>query len=99
MIHNIGYKTVREYYDDVSCVHHLHNITIPVFCLQALDDPVVTRDVIPYDDIVRNPNMLLAVTRTGGHVGWYTGNRTPQRWYPQPVLEVIDFLHNQKGNR
>jgi predicted alpha/beta-fold hydrolase len=68
---------VRKYHTDVSSVHHLHKIEVPVFCLSALDDPVVTADCIPYDDIMHNPNMMLAVTNTGGHIGWYQGIKYP----------------------
>ena len=91
-----GYKTVREYYDSISCVHVLHNIQVPVFCLSCKDDPICIEECIPYDEIKNNPNIVLAVTRTGGHVGWYTGIRNPQRWYPIPVCEVLNFIHSGK---
>ena len=35
-----GFKTAREYYDSISCVHVLHNIQVPVFCLSCKDDPI-----------------------------------------------------------
>lgn len=57
----------------------LHDIKVPVFALSSLDDPVITKHNIPYNEFPRNPNLILAVTRTGGHIGWYTGILRPKR--------------------
>lgn len=37
-------------------------------------------------------NLILAVTRTGGHVAFYTGLLHPKRWYPTPTLEFLDAV-------
>lgn len=90
-----GFENPEEYYDSVSCKHFLDGITIPTLSLSTLDDPVITKDCIPYDSFQKNPNLLLAVTRTGGHVGWYEGLHTPQRWYPKPTMEFLDHVLTQ----
>jgi predicted alpha/beta-fold hydrolase len=92
-----GYQTVRQYHHDISSVHVLGNIKIPVFCLSSLDDPIVIKECIPYEEIELNPNIMLAVTRTGGHIGWYKGIKHPQRWYTTPVTEVFNYLSSKEA--
>ena len=65
----LGFKNPEHYYRKSSCVQHLHNITKPTLALQALDDPVVTPDCIPYEEFKSNPYLILAVTKRGGHIG------------------------------
>jgi len=92
-----GFKSPEEYYDTVSCKHYLHDIKIPTLSLSTLDDPVITKDCIPYESFKKNPNTLLAVTRTGGHIGWFEGLQNPQRWYPKPTMEFLDYILAQKA--
>jgi predicted alpha/beta-fold hydrolase len=74
-----GYRSPEHYYREVSCVNYLHQITIPVLALSSLDDPVITKDCIPYEEFLHNENLILATTLTGGHLGWFTGFLRPRR--------------------
>lgn len=65
----LGYKDPEEYYKDNSCEKVLHNIKIPVLALSSRDDPVVTSECIPFDIFTSNPNLILAITKYGGHIG------------------------------
>jgi predicted alpha/beta-fold hydrolase len=45
--HLVKFNTLEEYYDQQSCCHHLHKITnIPVLLLNALDDPIVVKELL-----------------------------------------------------
>ncbi|CAG9330306.1 unnamed protein product [Blepharisma stoltei] len=88
----LGYQNPEEYYDEFSCHNVLHNITVPVLALSSRDDPVVASECIPFSSFNSNPNLILALTRSGGHVGWFTGMRTPVRWYSYPTLEFLDTI-------
>lgn len=35
-----GYKSLADYYTDASPRHKLARITVPIFCLNAADDPI-----------------------------------------------------------
>jgi uncharacterized protein len=74
----LGYSNPEEYYNDSSCVSLLDKIRVPTLAISALDDPVVTKDCIPYEKFESNPYLLLAVTKRGGHLGWFQGYR-PRR--------------------
>lgn len=40
---------------------------------QAADDPIAPKEAIPFEAIQANPNCLLVLTPTGGHLGWCGG--------------------------
>jgi len=67
-----GYRDLRHYYDDASSARLLHNVAVPLLLVDA-DDDVITG--APYRDpeaqaaVDRNPNLIFALTKTGGHVG------------------------------
>jgi len=44
-----------------------------------------------------NSNIILIVTKVGGHVGWFEGHIFPKRWYMKPSLEFIDFFENKRN--
>lgn len=40
---------------------------------QAEDDPIAPKEAIPFEAIEANPQCLLVLTPTGGHLGWCGG--------------------------
>jgi hypothetical protein len=60
--------------------------------LNALDDPIVPGKIIPYSQIISNPNIVIATTCYGGHLGWYSNLILPKRWFSKPVSEFIVAL-------
>lgn len=89
-----GYDHPEQYYREMSCVPNLHTISVPVLCLSALDDPVITQECIPYEEFKNNENLILGVTRCGGHIGWFSGFWNPRRWYVNPCMEFLNQLLN-----
>jgi predicted alpha/beta-fold hydrolase len=85
-----GFNGMQDYYDRCSSVHYLKGITRPTLIINALDDPFMTREVIPDDDQL-SEHVTLEVSETGGHVGFISGG-TP--WRPQFYLpeRILDFL-------
>lgn len=41
--------------------------------MQAEDDPIAPKEAIPFEAIEANPQCLLVLTPTGGHLGWCGG--------------------------
>ena len=72
-----GYESVHAYYDDASCSHTLHQVSVPLLCLNALDDPLCPPSAFPIEAIESNPDVLLACSVHGGHVAWLE-----QSWRP-----------------
>ncbi|CAN4110716.1 unnamed protein product [Withania somnifera] len=45
-----NFGTVDTYYRKVSCSSYIGNVRVPLLCISALDDPVCSRETIPWDE-------------------------------------------------
>ena len=103
------FNTADDYYTQGSCTNFIRNVKRPLLCLSAEDDPIVpphiwnqVRAAIGYDSTGKpdpeakdtNPNIVLAWTGAGGHLGWFQGIR-PRRWLYKPVSEFISAVFSQ----
>ncbi|KAJ2745982.1 medium-chain fatty acid ethyl ester synthase/esterase 2 [Coemansia sp. BCRC 34301] len=86
-----GYTSAKHLLDDSSSLDHLDKIRIPVLFLNALDDPICIPSLIPFDKFLRNPWLLLALTRHGGHIG-YMANTWPTSWIERPVTQFFECI-------
>jgi len=43
-------QTVDTYYRHCSSVSFIKGVSVPLFCINALDDPVCTCEAIPWDE-------------------------------------------------
>nr|CAG8436650.1 9338_t:CDS:2 [Entrophospora candida] len=84
---SFGYDTVDDYYRDASSAQYVTRVKIPLLCLNAEDDPIVSAQSIPYDECKFNPYVILATTSFGGHLGWFEGFLNPYRWCIKPLSE------------
>jgi predicted alpha/beta-fold hydrolase len=87
-----GFKNAQDYYARSSSRQFLKTITVNTLIIQALDDPFMTKDVIPPADEL-SPFVKLDITSSGGHVGFVTGKNPfkPIYWLE---LRILDFLQN-----
>ena len=85
-----GFDGMQDYYDRCSSVHFLIDIERPTLIINAMDDPFMTRDVIPKEDRLSD-QVTLEVAQAGGHVGFVSGG-TP--WKPAFYLpdRILSFL-------
>uniref|UniRef100_A0A7S1WKX9 AB hydrolase-1 domain-containing protein n=1 Tax=Alexandrium catenella TaxID=2925 RepID=A0A7S1WKX9_ALECA len=75
-----GYEDAREYYAKNSPAPLLERISVPTLVIHAEDDPVVSMATLPVEAMRRNPNIYVAVTRRGGHIGWGSGGLGAASW-------------------
>ena len=69
-----GFETVDAYYKAATLdTKPLEAINVPLVCLSSADDPFAPEDSIPYDLIRSCPNVVLALTTRGGHIGFSEG--------------------------
>ncbi|KAJ3262715.1 hypothetical protein HDU77_000231 [Chytriomyces hyalinus] len=87
-----GFRSVSEYYRMGSSAQYIPDVAIPTLLLSDLDDPIAVREAIPVADVLQNPNIILAVTQRGGHLGWFEGIFAPKRWFPTPVIEYVNAV-------
>lgn len=79
----------REYYIWASSHHVLPGVRVPLLAINAADDPVVV--TIP-TDCGANAHVCVAVTHTGGHLGWFEDDG--RRWVVRPALEYLRALRD-----
>lgn len=75
----LGFPSVVEYYHSLSSKDRLDKINIPLFCMNSKDDPILSFHGIPIYDCLLNKNIILMITNSGGHVGWFEGFFRPKR--------------------
>ncbi|KAI0357834.1 AB-hydrolase YheT [Trametes cingulata] len=89
-----GFDGPYDYYAKISSSRHVQNIRIPCLAINSIDDPITGSENLPIREIRESPWVVLAVTRTGGHLGWF--ERAPDgriaRWYVEPVEQLLAAL-------
>lgn len=81
---------VKSFYEWASCARDLKNVGVPLLCVNADDDPIVSE--LPYEEVEANGWVAMVVTRGGGHLGWFTGPDGKKRWCSTPVVEWLRAL-------
>lgn len=91
-----GYANTQDYYYKASCVHRIPSIAIPTLFINALDDPVVSAETICYDVFKQNPNVILATTKHGGHLGYHESMLDFQHWNVKVCVKYFKALQDQE---
>ncbi|PWN50826.1 hypothetical protein IE53DRAFT_386855 [Violaceomyces palustris] len=103
------FETADEYYRFGGSVNFMGGVKRPMLCLNAEDDPIVPSHIwqgvrkamgVDQNGLAiagqGNPNIALAWTKAGGHLGWFSGMR-PRRWLYKPVSEFCQALFDHHG--
>lgn len=89
-------SSTEEYYRTQSPKNFILDIKVPFLAINAQDDPIAGACRIPLETPKLNPNVVFAITRHGGHLGWFVGPFsfiTKKRWVVKPVIEWLRALH------
>ncbi|MEA3497531.1 MAG: hydrolase [Campylobacterota bacterium] len=87
-IHN--FENAQEYYKKSSAKQYLKYIKTPTLIIQALDDPFMTKNILPSKDELSN-SITLEVYENGGHVGFVSGTIfQPQYWLEGRFVEYFE---------
>jgi predicted alpha/beta-fold hydrolase len=89
--HVFGYASFDEYLDAGSCTHLIDTLAVPTLFVQALDDPLVSPELIPRDKLERSPHASLLLAHSGGHIA-FVDSRLGTPWF---VDVVVRFLSSQ----
>ncbi|XP_004290436.1 PREDICTED: embryogenesis-associated protein EMB8 [Fragaria vesca subsp. vesca] len=90
------FETVDTYYRRCSSASYVGNVSVPLLCISALDDPVCTREAIPWDECRANTNIVLATTERGGHLAFFEGLTAAGIWWVRAVDEFLKVLHSSQ---
>ncbi|KAK6276823.1 hypothetical protein POUND7_017146 [Theobroma cacao] len=88
------FETVDTYYRHCSSSSYVQNVSVPLLCITALDDPVCTREAIPWDECRANKNIVLATPQHGGHLAFFEGITASSLWWVRATNEFLSLLHS-----
>ena len=93
-----------ENLDESVQIGRLSNIAIPLAVVHALDDPLITWRAVANVDPTRmvnsgDGNLILLLTKGGGHVGWPLGNNPASRGWEWMNNCARDFVNAVDGAR
>ncbi|KAK3162595.1 hypothetical protein QOZ80_1BG0091360 [Eleusine coracana subsp. coracana] len=97
------FETVDTYYRRCSSASYVGNVSVPLLCISALDDPLCTREAIPWDECRANKNIVLATTPNGGHLAFFQGLTARRLWWVGATSEFLcalldsSYTHRQKA--
>jgi len=84
-----GFKTAQNYYNISSAKQYLKDITTSTLIIHALDDPFMTKDILPLQKDLPN-NIQLQVSKYGGHVGFISGSfLNPTYWLEENIIKFL----------
>ncbi|TYK15766.1 phospholipase ABHD3 [Cucumis melo var. makuwa] len=89
-----NFETVDAYYRHATSSNYVGNVGVPLLCISALDDPLCTKEAIPWDECRANRNVVLATTPHGGHLAFYEGITANTLWWARAVDEFLGVLHS-----
>ena len=83
------FETAKNYYKLSSSKQYLKEITIPTLIIHALDDPFMTKEILPSKDELSS-SITLEVYKNGGHVGFISGSLfKPIYWLENRIIQYI----------
>ena len=86
-IHN--FVTAKNYYNKSSSRQYLKYITTPTLIIHSLDDPFMTKEILPSKSEISN-SVELEISSYGGHLGFIDGSfNKPKYWLEDKILDYF----------
>jgi len=84
-----GFSGVNDYYARSSSRQYLKNIKMPSLIILSLDDPFMTKNIIPEENELSSSTQL-ELSQYGGHVGFISGSvLNPVYWLEERIPEYL----------
>jgi len=89
-----GFESPEAYYHHHNSRPHIPHVAIPLMSVWAKDDPLLSEDMFPLEELLQNDNIILVSTDKGGHLGWNEGLLLPSRthWFERLAMEYFRLL-------
>ena len=85
-----GFLSAKDYYTKCSAKQFLKNIKIPTLIIHALDDPFMTKEILPTQDDEVSKSVKIELSKHGGHVGFVGGKcSNPSYWLEKRIADYF----------
>jgi predicted alpha/beta-fold hydrolase len=85
-----GFRDAAHYWEESSALRYLDGIGVPTLLLNALDDPFLSPESMPFAAAERNSWLTFEAPAHGGHAGFLDLARGLQRWSERRIVEFLD---------
>ncbi|XP_070571444.1 protein ABHD15-like [Ptychodera flava] len=86
-----GYEDMDTYWEKNDPMREVDEIAVPILCINSMDDPICSKELIPFDLFTMLPNFMLVTTERGGHCGFFEGWQ-PESWANRLSLDYIEAV-------
>jgi predicted alpha/beta-fold hydrolase len=89
-----GYAGASDYYERASSLRVIPRVEVPTLIIHSADDPIIPAAPFLDPSTAANPNVLLVLTRGGGHVGFIAAASEVEdrRWAENRLVEFCRAL-------
>lgn len=87
-----GFRDAEDYWYQCSANRFLGAIRRPALIVNSKDDPFLSPECYPVNQVERNPLLLMDVTRWGGHVGFVSNCGAGDYWSERRAVQFLDAL-------
>ncbi len=84
-----GFQDAIDYYQKCSSLYFLKNISIPTHIVNAQNDPFLSGDCYPVEELKKYSFITLETPRHGGHVGFAQFHKNGLYWSEERALQFI----------
>ncbi|MFY0606997.1 MAG: alpha/beta fold hydrolase [Cyclobacteriaceae bacterium] len=90
-----GFENAADYYQKCSSKNFLSTITIPTLVLNAMNDPINSKDSCDHELFKDLKHVYLESTKQGGHVGFAQLGSKPYYWSEERALRFCQENMNE----
>jgi predicted alpha/beta-fold hydrolase len=87
-----GFASAVEYYRQCSALHFVDAITIPTLIVNAKNDPFLSKECYPTEQLAHHPFVTFESPEHGGHVGFTLFNQNGLYWSEVRALNFIQSI-------
>ncbi|HWA35329.1 MAG TPA: alpha/beta fold hydrolase [Cyclobacteriaceae bacterium] len=87
-----GFKDAIDYYTRCSSIHFIKDIRTPTLVINTMNDPFLSRECFPAEQLKEHTHVQLEILLRGGHVGFTQFNKNGLYWSEQRALEWVSGI-------
>lgn len=87
-----GFENAVDYYTKCSSIHFLKDISTPVLLVNALNDPFLSEECYPYEQLRGHRHITFETPVFGGHVGFTQFNKNGLYWSEERAISFLTSI-------